>query len=112
MAPTILVACRGCHDAQAAPAFGGLDMATPGWERKLVGAPPPAGAPGTNACNKSLNYLNRTQPATGLFLDKLKASPPCGAQMPLAAVAPPLSASELACVQKWANNVVAGGAGQ
>ena len=28
------------------------------------------------------------QPATGLFLDKLKASPPCGAQMPLAAVAP------------------------
>ncbi|HET6279543.1 MAG TPA: DUF1585 domain-containing protein [Polyangia bacterium] len=112
MAPTILVACTGCHNAQAAPAFGGLDMATPGWEKKLVGAPPAAGAPGTNACNKSLNYLNRTQPATGLFLDKLKATPPCGAQMPLATVAAPLSATEMACVQKWANNVVAGGTGQ
>ena len=110
MAPTIFNGCISCHNPQTAPAFGSLDMFTPGWERKLVGAPPPAGAPGTNACNKNLNYLNRTQPATGLFLDKLKASPPCGAQMPLAA--PPLSASQLECIQKWANNVVAGGPGQ
>jgi hypothetical protein len=116
MSPTIFNGfnggCISCHNAGSAPAFGGLDMVTPGWESKLVGAPPPAGAPGTNACNTHLNYLNRTQPATGLLLDKLKASPPCGAQMPLAAVAPPLSASELACIQKWANNVVAGETGQ
>ncbi|HEX3694310.1 MAG TPA: hypothetical protein VH374_02880 [Polyangia bacterium] len=54
----------------------------------------------------------RSQPATGLFLDKLKATPPCGAQMPLATVAAPLSATEMACVQKWANNIVGGGTGQ
>ena len=58
-----------CHNPTIAPSVGGFDMKTPGWEQRLVGAGPPSTAPDTSACkNKGLNYLNRTQPATGLFL--------------------------------------------
>jgi hypothetical protein len=98
-----------CHTPATAPSVGGLDMVAPGWERNLVGSGPPDTAPGTNLCkSKGLNYLNKTQPATGLLLDKLRPNPPCGMQMPVSPDAfGLLSASELACVQTWANNVVA-----
>ncbi len=91
---------------QTAPAFAGFDLYKP-----LVGVGPPDGAPSSNLCKgKGLNYLNKTQPATGLLLDKLKPNPPCGEQMPYHL--PGLSASDMACMQKWANNIVAGGSGR
>lgn len=104
--------CTNCHRPNIpGDSDGGFDMLTPGWERRLVGAGPPDCAPSSNLCKgKGRVYLNRTQPATGLFLDKLKPNPPCGDQMPRQL--PPLSAADLACIQKWANNVVAGGNGQ
>ncbi|HEY2902633.1 MAG TPA: hypothetical protein VGL59_18755 [Polyangia bacterium] len=95
-----------CHVAAAAPAFAGFDMTTSGWEKRLVGAASPATAPSSSMC-KGMGriYLNRTLPATGLFLDKVKPNPPCGVQMPQALA--PLSSSEVDCIQRWANNVVA-----
>ena len=95
-----------CHTTVTAPAFAGFDMMTPGWETRLVGAATPVTAPQSSLC-RALGrvYLNRTLPATGLFLDKLKPNPPCGVQMPMALA--PLSVDELDCVQRWANNVVA-----
>jgi hypothetical protein len=100
-----------CHRPAASASVGGFDMVTPGWEHRLVGAGPLASAPDTSLCkNEGLVYLNKTQPATGLFLDKLKPNPPCGLRMPSAS--PPLAATEIDCIQKWANNIVAGGPGQ
>jgi hypothetical protein len=102
-----------CHAAAASSVFGGFDMTTTGWQKKLVGEMPPAQtAANMNKCGgMGLVYLKAgMQPAQGLFLDKLTmATPPCGVQMPMSAA--PLSADELACVQKWANNIVGGGSG-
>jgi hypothetical protein len=101
-----------CHTTLAAPGYGGFDMTLPGWEKKLVGMGPPDNAPDTNKCKgKGLVYLKKDiQPADGLFMQKLRANPPCGVQMPMT-VSPPLPASEMDCVQKWANSIVAGGNG-
>jgi hypothetical protein len=100
--------CTGlCHASAITPvAGGGFDMVTPGWEKKLVGSGPPSAAPETNAClGEGLNYLNKTQPATGLFLDKLKPTVPCGQAMPI--IGGVLSPGELACVQRWADGLAA-----
>ncbi len=105
--------CTVCHTPTlTTPGLAGFDMTSAGWQTKLVGTGPSPSASTGSACQgKSLNYLNKSQPATGLFLDKLKATPSCGAQMPLPPFSP-LSTSELACVQNWADNIVAGGMGQ
>lgn len=102
-----------CHlAANAASVGGGFDMTTSGWEKRLVGNGPSDSAPSTNMCKgKGLVYLKAgIQPATGLFIDKLKPNPPCGVQMPQ--LLAPLAQTEIDCVQMWANNVVAGGTGQ
>jgi hypothetical protein len=102
-------ACTGlCHapGATSPSAGGGFDMMTAAWDKKLVGAGTPASAPDTNLCKgKGLNYLDKKQPATGLFLDKLRPNPPCGQSMPPVGAA--LSVAERACVQKWADALVA-----
>ncbi len=100
-----------CHLASSAPAFGGFDMTTAGWEKKLIGSGPPDSAPSSNMCKgKGFIYLKKdVQPAAGLFMDKLKANPPCGVQMPQLLM--PLTAGEIDCVQSWANSIVAGGNG-
>src|SRR5258708_38501407 len=100
-----------CHLASSAPAFGGFDMTTAGWEKKLIGSGPPDSAPSSNMCKgKGFIYLKKDlQPAAGLFMDKLKANPPCGVQMPQ--LLAPLTAGEIDFVQSWANSIVAGGNG-
>jgi hypothetical protein len=102
-----------CHKAENAVSNGGgFDMTTPGWERKLIGNGPPDSAPKSNLCKgKNLVYLEPgMQPAVGLFIQKVKPNPPCGVQMPM--LLEPLSSGDVACIQMWANNVVAGGTGQ
>ena len=102
-----------CHlAANAVTNGGGFDMTTAGWEKKLIGNGPPDSAPKTNMCKgKNLVYLEAgTQPAVGLFIQKVKPNPPCGVQMPM--LLAPLSSDEIACIQQWSNNVVAGGTGQ
>jgi hypothetical protein len=102
-----------CHTTAGSTAFGGFDMQTAGWEKKLVGGMPPAQTMANmNKCGgMNLVYLKAgMQPAQGLFIDKLKPNPPCGVQMPQNLAA--LSDSEVTCIQNWANNIVAGGTGQ
>jgi hypothetical protein len=76
---------------------------------RMVGKVAPGGGAGTLASmcgGMNRVYLNPgSNPATGLFIDKLKANPPCGARMPNIGVE--LSAAELACVQTWANGLTA-----
>jgi hypothetical protein len=97
-----------CHDALGSAA--GLDFATPGWEDRLVGTFPSGG--GEVATRSMCAGLGRpylvagSNPAMGLLLDKLRLHPPpCGAAMP--DIGGPLTASELACVQLWANALTA-----
>jgi hypothetical protein len=92
-----------CHDA--AMSATGLDMTSLDWPQKLVGTLP---SNGPNIVSPSLclsvnePYLIKgTLPAQGLFLDKFKANPPCGTQMPDLGV--PVSAEDLDCFQRWAN---------
>jgi hypothetical protein len=94
----------GCHSANAPAA--GFDMTAPGWEKAMVGKMPPGGGP-MNATSMCAG-MNRTylvagsQPATGLFLDKIRPNPPCGARMPNLPLLE-LTTAEIACVQEWAN---------
>jgi hypothetical protein len=93
----------GCH-AAANPA-GGLDMVTSGWETRLVGKAAGAATGGTASLCGGMNRVLLTAgsvPATGLFIDKLKANPPCGERMPNVPLSE-LTNDEIACVQAWAN---------
>ena len=106
----IFTTCQtvGCHNsANPAAAF---DMQTTGWEKGLVGKMPTGGgtAPNQSKCGAmNLVYLTpNSMPATGLFIEKLtKMTPVCGLVMPN--IGPRLTATEMACVQTWADNLVA-----
>jgi hypothetical protein len=101
-----------CHlSANAAGLGGGFDMTGTGFPQRLVGGMPVAGNKDEMCAGMNKIYLVAgMQPAQGLFLDKLKATPPCGKQMPSGLGM--LAQDEIDCIQKWANNVVGGGPGQ
>jgi hypothetical protein len=100
---------NACHDAQGSAA--GLNLVSPGWERRLVNGMPLGGVSQMGlqsmCTGQGRVYLVAgSQPATGLFLDKLReVPPPCGASMPL--LGQRLTPAELACVQSWANALTA-----
>jgi hypothetical protein len=103
-------AIPACHSATGPAA--NFDMQTAGWETKLIGkAPPGGGPPGADGgasltasmcANMAKVYLVAgSNPATGLFIDKLfLLHPECGARMPN--IGGPLTTKELTCVQQWA----------
>ena len=93
-----------CHDNAGAAA--GLDLTTAGWQNMLVGHAPSAtaGAQGLRSMCAGMNlvYLKAgSNPAAGLFIDKLNPSTaaPCGAHMPN--LPPMLTAAQFACVQSY-----------
>ena len=91
----------GCHDAASPTNF---KMAPAGWEANLVGKTPMGG--GTSMCggNTMAYIIKGPAPVGGLLLNKLKnKTPACGAQMPN--LPPVLNATELDCVQKWADQL-------
>ena len=95
-----------CHDANGTSA--NFNMASPGWEKNLVGNRPKAGGAAgfASACvGAGKPYLVAgSSPATGLFIDKLALTKPeCGMQMPL--LPSYLTPTELDCVQRWANGL-------
>lgn len=98
-----------CHDAKGTAA--NFDMASTNWQNKLVGVSPMTGGGSgfMSQCTKvGMPYLVAgSNPARGLFLEKLTSSPPvpCGSLMP--ALGGPLSSTELDCVQRWANALTA-----
>jgi hypothetical protein len=101
-------ACIACHDAVGS--FGGFDMASVGWETRLVGVAPKGGGasrPSVCASGGGSYLVAGSAPATGLFLDKLKGTTAtsCGEGMPVGLEA--LGPTELACVQQWANRLTA-----
>jgi hypothetical protein len=96
-----------CHDAQQSAT--GLDMTSVGWEAKLVGT---FASNGSQAAESSLclgptePYLIKGSiPARGLFLEKLKANPPCGERMPN--LGPNVTDDDMDCFQRWANALTA-----
>jgi hypothetical protein len=100
-----------CHDSKGSAA--NFDMTTAGWQNRLVGKLPAGGGTLASMCKPGAGantpYLVAgSSPATGLFLEKINANPPCGVRMPN--LGSPFNATELACVQSWANGLVAAAA--
>jgi len=100
--------CTGCHAMTSAPFSGGLDLETANVAQRLVGKPA-ATMTATNQamCSGKGNLLNRSKlPATGVFIDKINASPGgvCGSPMPLGGSM--LAQEDLDCLQAWANGLV------
>ena len=94
----VLVNCSGCHDG-VSETTGFLDLTSPDSVANLVGKP--AAGP---KCAAGGAILIDTD-GSGLFVDKLRAPPPCGDQMPQGTF--PLSSEEIACVASWVATVAA-----
>jgi hypothetical protein len=97
-----------CHEPTNMPANAGLDFSkTTGLVAMLLGKT--SKGTGGSACGSNTTpYLQAgSNPAAGLLIDKLFATPPpCGASMPYGGT--PLSGSEAACVKSWAVAVTTG----
>jgi hypothetical protein len=106
----------GCHvpGAKNADVSGGLDMTLDSnIGSRLVGVmSPPNGSPTTNgsACASNTKpYLTpKSNPPTGLLLDKVVSNPPCGKQMPFPG--PPggiaLTSAQVSCLKTWAEGLI------
>jgi predicted CxxxxCH...CXXCH cytochrome family protein len=81
-----------CHSASNKAQ--GLDLQSPDVAARLVGVPA-TGGPGA--------LIDPSAPAKSVLYEKLSASPPFGARMPLGAA--PLDAPTLACVLAWITQV-------
>jgi hypothetical protein len=95
----------GCHDSSGTSA--NFDMASTGLPARLVGKSPMGGGTLPSVCAGStpaMVYLDPgSQPATGLFLRKISASPGCGMRMPYGGRV--VTATDFACIQSWANGL-------
>lgn len=98
-----------CHDVNGAAAnfsLTGLPFTNiEGWRARLVGQHSEGGGVLASACARSQQFYLApgSYPATGLFLNKLRAAPSCGDRMPV--LGDYLTAAELDCVQRWANQL-------
>jgi hypothetical protein len=102
-----------CHDNAGSAA--GLDLSSAGWQTKLIGREPSptAGASGAmSVCaGQNLVYLEAgSNPAAGLFIDKLRpgATAPCGTHMPN--LGAELSPRDFACVLSYLTTLTSPGA--
>ena len=94
-----------CHNPGSDTSFANLDLMSDGFAQRLVGQP--ASTTGNGQCAGMGNLLNRgTLPATGILIDKINFKlGVCGEGMPFGGVQ--LGATDLACLQAWANGLVA-----
>ncbi len=83
-----------CHGA--AKSAGGLDLASPGLARRLVGVR------GSMGC-RGVALVDPSRPEASLMVAKLRLTPGCGARMPLAGT--PLTAAQIECVRAWAEGL-------
>jgi hypothetical protein len=95
-------AMSNCHNGVGV-VYAGLNLTWPVDRAKVVGVMPSQ----LSACLSS-NFLEPgVTPATGLLIDNLKSSTvKCGVAMPY--LLNPLSDTDVACLQSWANDLVAG----
>ena len=99
-------ALSGCHAATTK--YAGLDLsASADLGTRLLGVMS-TGSNGSFCGTNTTPYLQaHTNPATGLLLQKVSASAPCGMIMPYGATATSgrLSATAIACLTSWATTV-------
>jgi len=90
--------CANCHIAGGNGAAG-LDLASPNPEMRLVGKM----GGSTGSCSIMTLLVANSNPATGVFVDKITlSSPPCGSSMPLGTLPSPADQS---CLTGWATMV-------
>jgi hypothetical protein len=99
-----------CHDAAGTAA--GLDLASSGWEKKLVdrmagSERSPAGLESMCGGMNRVYLKSGSQPAAGLLIDKIRpgATAPCGLHMP--AIGSELTSTQFDCVQSFATTLTA-----
>jgi hypothetical protein len=104
-------AIGSCHDSgDAALSGAGLDLtinATIGM--RLVGVMSSGNSAAGSMCGGNAEpYLTpNSNPATGLLIDKINKSPPCGTEMPYPGLPSQLlSAAQTACVEQWAEGLI------
>ena len=107
-APTIVLTPKcgeiGCHDSNGAPASG-LDLKSAGVVARLLDKTPDPASSLSCMSNTTPYLRSQSNPATGLLLDKLDPSPPCGTPMPQIGTLLP---TETSCLQAWATAVTTG----
>lgn len=93
----------GCHVPNS-PLGAGLDL-TPdsGIASRLLGVTSKGVSPSMCAGNSEPYLKAGSNPASGLLIDKLGASPPCGVRMPYLATA--LTATQQECLTEWATSI-------
>jgi hypothetical protein len=98
----IMTKCVPCHASVGNS--GGLDLQSANIASRLVGAPSFAGD-GAMCPNKTLLDAG-SNPATGLFIDKITNDPPsCGFVMPYGQK---MGAPDIACLTTWATTLTSG----
>ena len=100
-------AVLGCHIPGTASdgVSGGLDLTIDsGIRGRLVDVFSGGTAANMSQCmGNSEPYLKGgSSPASGLLLDKMKTTHPCGSQMPIGL---PLSSTQQTCIQQWATTL-------
>ena len=108
--PTLIAgqcAYIGCHNASGAQFSANLDLTVDSTiGARLVGvmAAQPYGSNQASCMNETEPLLVAgSNPATGLFVDKIKPNPPCGARMPFTGIA--LSTMQQTCLIQWATTL-------
>jgi len=99
-------ATAGCHKS-GANAAAGLDLGSPGVNRRLIDVVAPhTGAFPNTGCVSNQKLIDSSNAAASWLLIKITAADPnsCGVTMPIGA---PLSADHLACIKKYADDVAA-----
>jgi hypothetical protein len=101
----------GCHNPGDAPnSAAGLDLTVDAMiGMRLVGVMSPGNtAAGSMCAGNTEPYLKpNSSPVSGLLIDKINPSPPCGLAMPYPGLPSQLlSAAQVACVEQWAETLV------
>jgi hypothetical protein len=108
---TTYCAYSGCHIAGSANAgvSGGLDLTIDsGIGSRLVGVMAGPASEGS-LCTGKGPYLvaESSNPPTGLLIEKINVSPPCGDQMPWPGPPlPVLTSAQITCVEAWAEGLI------
>jgi hypothetical protein len=96
----ILTNCGGCHIAGNGSA--GLDLMSAGVGARLVGAPSSTNTSLGAMCMGKTLLVAGSNPAAGLFIDKITNMQDCGSAMP---IGPALENAQLDCLKTWALSV-------
>jgi len=95
----ILASCGLCHVPNGS---AGLDLQSANPGTRLVGVPSSTNTSLGAMCAGKTLLVAGSNPAMGLFIDKITNAQDCGSAMP---IGPALSADELTCLTTWATSL-------